>query len=94
MTIELTPDELAALGADSAEVPLPSDLPIPVPLPELGEQTIDLDIQVTADTNLLARIISTIDSGEAGTITADLTFSDWNADLTISAPPADQVEGG
>lgn len=94
VTIQLTPDEIAALGGDAVEVPLPSDLPIPIPLPEIGDQTVDLTIQVTTDTNLLARVISSIDSGAAGTITADLTFSDWNADLTISAPPADQVEGG
>ena len=94
VTINLTPEELAALGADSGEVPLPSDLPIPVPLPEIGDQTIDLTFKVTTDTNLLAGLTAKVDGGEAGTITADLTFSAWNEDLTITAPPADQVQGG
>ena len=94
ITIQLTPEELAALGADSAEIPLPSDLPIPIRMPEIGDQTIDLTITVTTDTNLLSGVKAVIDSGEQGNITADLTFSDWNADLTITAPPADQVAAG
>jgi hypothetical protein len=94
VTINLTPEELAALGVDDATLPLPSDLPVPIPLPELGEQTIDLTFTVTTDTNDLAGIRAEVASGDTGTITTDLTFSDWNADLTITAPPADEVQGG
>jgi hypothetical protein len=92
VTIELTPQELAAHGAD--DVDLPTDLPLPIPLPSLGDQTIDLTFKVTTDTNLLAGITAQVDGGTDGTLTADLTFSDWNKDLTITAPPADEVQGG
>jgi hypothetical protein len=92
VTINLTPEELAALGADDVDVP--TDLPLPVPLPSLGDQTIDLTFKVTTDTNLLAGLTANVDSGATGTLTADLTFSDWNADLTITAPPASEVQGG
>ena len=66
ITIQLTPEELAALGADAGEIPLPSDLPIPIPMPEIGDQTIDLTITVTTDTNLLAGVKAVVDSGDAG----------------------------
>ena len=94
VTINLTPEELAALGADAGDAPLPSDLPVPLPLPSLGNQTVDLTFTVTTDTNQLAGLTTKIDGGQDGTITADLTFSGWNEDLTITAPPADQVGGG
>ena len=94
VTIQLTPEELAALGADAGDIQLPTDLPIPVPgIPDIGEMTVDLTARVTTDTNELAGLTLGIAGGEAGTITADITFSDWNADLTITAPPADQIQG-
>jgi len=94
VTIQLTPEELAALGADAGEIPLPSDLPIPVPgLSDIGETTVDLTARVTTDTNQLAGLTLGVAAGGAGTITADITFSDWNEDVTITAPPADQVQG-
>jgi hypothetical protein len=89
IAIQLTPEELAALDLDTGALPLPSGLPVPIP--EIGDQTIDLTITVTTDTNLLSGVKAAVDSGEQGGITADVTFSDWNADLTITAPPADQV---
>jgi hypothetical protein len=47
-------------------------------------------------TNDLKPAVLTIsaDAGEEGTFSATITFSDWDADLTISPPPADQVEEG
>jgi hypothetical protein len=91
--IELTPEELAAMG-DGAEAPIPSGLPLPVPLPDLGDASIDLTIRVEQDTTQLAGVTAVIGIGEAGEITADLTFSKWNEGVSISAPPADQVQGG
>jgi hypothetical protein len=41
-----------------------------------------------------ALITVSADAGEDGTFSARLTFSGWDADLTISPPPADQVEEG
>ena len=94
VTIQLTPEELAALGADAGDIQLPSDLPVPVPgLPDIGEMTVDLTARVTTDTNQLAGLTVGLAGGETGTITADITFSDWNADLTIAPPPADQIQG-
>jgi hypothetical protein len=92
VSIQLTPEEIAALGAEAGEIPLPSDLPIPG-IPELGEQTIDLTARVTTDTNDLAGLTLRLDDGAEGVITAEVTFSDWNADLTITAPPAEEIQG-
>ena len=94
VTMNLTPDELAALGVDDAQLPIPTNLPIPIPLPSLGDQTIDLTFKVTTDTNVLAGLTARVDGGTDGTLSADLTFSDWNADVTITAPPADEIQGG
>jgi hypothetical protein len=94
VSIQLTPEEIAALGAEAGDIPLPSNLPIPVPgLPELGDQTVDLTARVTTDTNDLAGLTLRLDDGAEGVITAEVTFSDWDAELTITAPPSDQVQG-
>jgi hypothetical protein len=62
-------------------------------LPELGDQTVDLTARVTTDTNDLAGLTLRLDDGAEGVITAEVTFSDWDAELTITAPPSDQVQG-
>ena len=88
--ITLTPEELAALGAGDLE--MPAGLPIPVPVPDLSAATVDLSVLVAKDTTRLAGIEATVDlGGGAGTATADVTFSKWDEDVSISAPPADQV---
>lgn len=89
VTMQLTPDELAALGADSGELPVPSGLP--VPMPDLGDQTIDVALLVDKATTRLASMTLGVAGGEAGDITAELTFSSWDEDPGITAPPADQV---
>lgn len=91
--IELTPEELAALGGGE-EAPIPSGLPLPVPIPDLGDASLDLTIRVERDTTRLAGTTAVIGMGEVGEITAELTFSKWNEGVSISAPPADQVQGG
>ena len=85
---------LAACGGSqkkATEADLDSELEL---MEGVLDQTIDLAIRVTTDTNLLAGVTANVDGGEAGTITLDLTFDDWNGDLTITAPPADEVQGG
>ncbi len=94
VTIQLTPEELAALGADAGEHPAAERPAHPGPgHPGDRRQTVDLTARVTTDTNRLAGLTAVARRRRPGTITAEITFSDWNADLTITAPPADQVQG-
>lgn len=92
VTIQLTPAELTALGLDTGDLGLPSGLPIP--LPDVGDQTIDLTVRVDKVTTRLASLTVAIGGGATGAITAELTFSKWDEDMTITTPPADQVADG
>ncbi|MEO6207485.1 MAG: hypothetical protein ABIP77_05985 [Candidatus Limnocylindrales bacterium] len=92
VTIQLTPAELAALDLGPGDLGLPGGLPVPVP--DLGDQTIDLTIRVDKLTTRLAGLTVAIGGGATGDVTAELTFSKWGDDLTITAPPVDQVSGG
>lgn len=89
--IQLTPAELSALGVDPGVLPLPGNLPIPVP--DISDQTIDLTIRVDKITTRLAGLTANAAGGASGDLSAELTFSKWDEALTISAPPADQVAG-
>jgi hypothetical protein len=84
--IELTPAELNALGANG---PVPSGLPI-----DLAAASLDITIRVEKDTNRLAGIALAVALGEQGSLTFDLAMSKWDQPVTISAPPADQIQGG
>jgi hypothetical protein len=84
--IELTSAELIAMGADAATA---SGLPL-----DLGAASLNLAIRVEKDTNHLAGIAATVALGEQGTLTIDLAMSKWDQPVTISAPPADQVQAG
>lgn len=92
VTMQLTPAELAALGADVGELPVPGDLPVPVP--DLGDQTIDVELRVDKATTRLAGLDLAMAGGETGDLTAQLTFSAWDEDFGIAAPPADQIAPG
>jgi hypothetical protein len=88
--ISLTPDELAALGAGDLETP--AGLPIPVPIPDLSDATVDLAVLVAKDTTRLAGLEATIEmAGGTQQANVDVTFSKWDEGVSISAPPADQV---
>jgi hypothetical protein len=89
VAIELTPEELAALGGESG-APLPSALPVPVPI-DLGDTSLGLTIRVERDSTRLAGVTVVVGMGDAGELTAELTFSKWNEAVSIGAPPADQV---
>ena len=89
VTMQLTPEELASIGADVGELPVPGDLPVPIP--DLGDQTIDVELRVDKATTRLAGLRLAVAGGATGDLTAELTFSDWGEDPGITAPPADQV---
>ncbi|MBI3747979.1 MAG: hypothetical protein HY262_03910 [Chloroflexi bacterium] len=82
--IELTPDEINALDGGN---PMASQIPV-----DLGSASLNLTIRVEKDSNRLAGIAATASLGEQGTLTIDLTFSKWDQAVSISAPPADQVQ--
>jgi hypothetical protein len=83
VTIELTPKEIAALGGAA----VPADLPI-----DIGAASVNLNVRVDKDTHELAGLTAVTSLGEQGSVTAVLTFSKWDAAMSISAPPADQIE--
>lgn len=84
--IELTPSEIQALGGGG---PAASALPI-----DLGAASLNLTVRVEKDSTRLAGIAATVSMGDQGSLTIDLTFSKWDQAVTISAPPADQVQAG
>lgn len=81
--IELTPDELAALGGGAA-----TDL---VPL-DVGEASLALTIRVEKDTRRLAGINAVVSLGAQGSLTLDVAFSKWDDPVDVSPPPPDQVK--
>jgi hypothetical protein len=85
VTIELTAEELAALGAD---------VPDAIPSLPLEAGTITLTILVEKASLRPASISAEIDLGEGGSLTLVVAMSKWDAAVSISAPPADQVEEG
>ena len=84
--IELTPSEINALDGGN---PLASQLPV-----DLGSASLNLTIRVEKSTTRLAGIAATVAMGDQGSVTFDLTFSKWDEAVSISAPPADQVQTG
>jgi hypothetical protein len=82
--IELTAAELSAL---SGGLPAAGSLPI-----DLGAASLNLTIRVEKDTNRLAGLAASIAMGDQGSLSFDLAFSKWDEPVTISAPPADQVQ--
>ena len=100
VSISLTPEEIAALSKDTGSIALPSALPVPVP--DLGNVSVDLTVDVEKDTNHIAGVAAVIGTGQpaaSGTtggndLKLGVTFSTWNEAVSISAPPADQVQSG
>lgn len=83
VSINLTPEELAALGAQTGTAGLPVDA---------SDATIDLTVKVEKDTNHLAGVTFGVASPKQGNLSLGLTFSKWDEAVSISAPPADQVQ--
>jgi hypothetical protein len=82
--IELTPAEINALGGGGAAA---SALPI-----DLGSASLNVTIRVEKDSNRLAGLAASVSMGDQGSLTFDLTFSKWDQTVSVSAPPADQVQ--
>ena len=87
--ISLSPADLAALGVGDLEAP--TGLPVPIPLPDLTDATVDLTVLVAQDTTRLAGVTARTDLGADGAAAVDLTFSKWDEAVTISPPPPDQI---
>lgn len=88
--ISLSPEDLAALGLDDLQAP--AGLPVPIQIPDLSAGSLDLAVLVAKDTTRLTELRATADlGGGAGVATLAVTFSKWDEQLTITAPPADQL---
>jgi hypothetical protein len=83
VTIELTPEELAALGGTAVVELLPTDV---------SDASLALTIRVEKDTYHLAGITTLASLGEGGSLTLDVAFSRWDQPVDISPPPADQIK--
>ena len=83
VSIELTADEMQALGGD-----LPTD---EVPA-EITNGTFTVNFQVEKDTLRPAAIDITADLGAQGNVAINVDFSNWDEAVSIEAPPADQVQ--
>lgn len=81
--IELTPDELVALGGSVATDLLPMDV---------DSASLALTIRVEKDTRRLAGINAVVSLGEQGSLTLDVAFSKWDEPVDVAPPPADQVK--
>ena len=92
--VVLTADDVARLATQGADA-----LASAVPMAGLaaGEATalksITLDVLADQADSRPAEVKATVDAGDAGTATADLTLS-YDQALHIQAPPADQVVEG
>ena len=86
--VELTPEEIAAIQAETGAGPIPSELPV-----DIGSTTLGMTLRVEKDTLRPAGIALTADMGAQGSITLDLTASKWDEAVDITAPPADQIQG-
>jgi hypothetical protein len=82
VVIELTADELAALGAGQAAELLPIDV---------AAANLAFTIRVEKDTYRLAGIRTIASLGDLGSLTLDVALSKWDQPMDISAPPADQI---
>ena len=62
-----------------------------LPIPSAASATVTITLSIEQDTLLPVKAVVVIDSGTNGTFNLTLTLSKFNAPVTISAPPADQV---
>jgi hypothetical protein len=88
--IELTTAELEALG-DAAPLPaLPDDMPdLPI---DLNAVSLAATVRVEKETHRLAGISLVTSLGETGSITVDVSASNWDQPMDISPPPASEIK--
>jgi LppX_LprAFG lipoprotein len=92
VTMNLTPEQLAALGGPATGRAMPSTPPIPgVQLPDLSDASAELKILVEQSSNRLSGLDAVLHLGDIGDPHVIVTFTKWNEPVTIAAPPADQV---
>lgn len=82
VTIDLTAEEVEALGGELPTDELPTDV---------SEASFAVTFNVEKESLRPAGIDLTVDLGTQGSIQLELTFSKWNEAVEVSAPPADQV---
>ncbi len=58
-----------------------------------GLSSATLEVQVRKSDYYPAKIVATVDAGAQGKLTGTIDFSAFNQPVTITAPPADQVQG-
>lgn len=69
----------------------PGGLALPSSLPSAAGQG-TVEIWARRDDLRPVRIVITADGGPSGRLVVDVAFSSWDAPVSISAPPADQVQ--
>ncbi len=83
---ELTADELVALGLGGTVPGLPVDI---------SGASLAVTMRVEKDLpHHLAGLTFVVTAGDGNALTLDAIFSRWDAPVSISAPPADQIKGG
>jgi hypothetical protein len=100
VTITLTSADLDSLGGSlggalgSGASGAPSGAaPSPASSASAGTGSAIIEVQVRKNDFYPARIVATIDAGAQGKLTGTIDFSGFNQPVTITAPPADQVQG-
>jgi LppX_LprAFG lipoprotein len=85
--VDLTADELAALGGGAAAT---AGLPV-----DLSGASLAVTVRVEKDLpHHLAGLTAAVTSGDGSVLTLDAILSRWDAAVTIAAPPADQIQAG
>lgn len=81
--IDLTGEELAALASDAPDVPT-----------DLSEGSLKVTFGVEKDTLRMSKIVVAVSAGAQGSVDLTVNMTKWDEAVTISEPPADQVEEG
>lgn len=90
VVIELTAAELEVLGGTAPLPALPDDLPdLPI---DLDGTSLTATVRVEKETHRLAGIGLVLALGDTGSITVDVSASNWDQPMDISPPPKDQIK--
>lgn len=81
VTVALSSDDLGDLGGDLG------------PLPSAAAGTGTIELWSAKDNLRPARVVITVDGGAQGKLTITLDVTNYDASVSISAPPADQIAG-
>ena len=86
--IQLTAEELAALGL--GDVAVPGGLPIPIP--DLSAASADLTLRVDQASTRLTGMTADVDLAAAGNVILEVTFTKWDEPVSVAAPPAEEIQ--